>query len=68
MLIWGVRAERVGLELAGGSQQIGRGGRLFSALSAREGESREDVGNNVILVSLVLDFEGVFREAKDPAL
>ena len=41
---------------------------MFTAMSARERESSENISNNVILASLELDFEGVFGEEKDLAL
>ena len=39
---------------------------MFRALGTREGEPREDIGYDVILASLVFDFEGVFGEAVYP--
>ena len=45
--------------------------RLFETFSTRERHTREDACNDVVLASLVFNFEAVLREAKnlsfDPA-
>ena len=46
---------------------LGRGQWISRRFSHRRRQAREDICDDVVLVSLVFDLEVVFRETKDPA-